>query len=351
MSINKTFFILSLALNLFFFQRVQAADPVDTKLFQAVRIDGIDNSVLEGQAESAPQDDVTFTYDPNDLGDAPLMNVSFARLQELSQEMQSESYKESLETKVVVPLSTAEQEELDGLKVLKPEEIPLFLSKKNRFLEKVAKFFTVLHLKPASINKMLSLMNKQFYKNAGVIASANSRVLSIQLGVAGGVGLADWLMARLKKSPYLKDLPDSTGFYFMLSTGISIVRTVKNGKTRLSLEPIVEFRRATRIFSPFIFGAAGLTGSNTWENRRESTSLQKVNFFRISSLNGLSGVQQFGFAASAALAFPPGGGAVAGMEGEVYRLRLTHEILLQMMQMMRNFIFKSKIETCSGIFP
>ncbi|WP_413289692.1 hypothetical protein [Bdellovibrio sp. HCB337] len=351
MNNRKPFFILSLILSsslLWGFSTAKAVEEI--KDFDAVRIDGIDNTVLEPKSPDAPQEHVTFTYDPSALADAPPVQTTLEELQKISQEMQGDAYKAKLKSEVVIPVSTDSPENLAALTVLKPEEVNTFISKKNHFLAKIAKILTTLRLKATSVNKMVHLMNEQFFKNAGVIANANARVLSIQIGVAGGVGLADWLMVRLKKSPYLRNLPDTAGFYFLFSTGFSIVKTTHNGKTRLSIEPIVEFRRATRIFSPFLFGAAGLTASYNWENRAESTSIQKATFYRISSLNAVSGVQQFGFSGAAAVAFPPGGGAAAGMEGEIYRVRITREMLPKLVDMMKGFLGKSKVRSCEGVF-
>ncbi|WP_413291240.1 hypothetical protein [Bdellovibrio sp. HCB337] len=349
MWIFRAFCHFALFLGLFGAGPSFAQNPQTQSEFQALRIDGIEDTVLDHVTGS--QEEVRFTYDPQALADAPPVETSIEKLQALSQEMRSENYQTNLAEKVVIPVSTEDAENLEALKSLKPEEVNTFIAKKSYFLQKVAGLFQTLRVKASAVNKMLNLMNKQFFKNAGVIAKANARVISIQLGVSAGVGFSDWLMTQLRKSPYLADLPSHTGFYFMLSTGISIVRTQKDGKTKISIEPIVDFRRSTRIFTPFVSGSAGLITTYTLENRAEVTTLQKANFYKISSLTTISGLQQAGVSGSFVVAVPPMGGIASGIEGEIYRLRLTPKALSQMVESVRGFISKTIGKKCESVFP
>ncbi|HEY1078926.1 MAG TPA: hypothetical protein VGE46_02480 [Bdellovibrio sp.] len=321
------------------------ADEVPPGDFDAVRIAPIEST------DPMPQslDELSFKYDPSQLSDAPKIDIDFSTLQKLSQEMNSQDYQNQLAEKVVIPLASASAEKTAMTSGLTSEELVSFVSKKTKFLQSVAKTFAFIKLKPKAINKIVFLLNDNFFKNAGVIANANTRVLNIQLGVAGGLGFSDWLMAQIKKSPFFKDLPNTAGFYFMAGAGLSFGKTVKDGKTKFFIEPIIEFRHHTRIFSPFLFAAGGLSGSYTWENRSSAEALQTATFYKVSSVSTINGGQNFGFTAAAAMVFPPGGGALAGIEGKVYRLRITPDIFPQLLRIIKGLVIRNKAAQCSAI--
>ena len=316
--------------------------------FDAVRIAPYESDDLKLGAS----DELTFKYDPSALQDAVKIDIEYSKLQNLSREMSSEVYQRQLQEKVIIPIASASAEKLELAEKLSPEELKSFLSKKTKFLESVAKTFTFIKFQPKAVNKIIFLLNDHFFKNAGVIANANTRVLNLQIGIGGGLGLADWMMSQLKKSPYFRDLPNTTGFYFMLGTGISFGKTVENGKTRFFIEPIIEFRRSTKIFSPFLFGAAGFIGNFTWENRSKASLVQEAAFYKVSSATVINGGQHFGFSGAAAMALPPGGGAVAGIEGKVYRLRLTVDIFPKVFRLLQEFalVHSGRLAKCSGVF-
>jgi hypothetical protein len=337
--------ILILALGLMT-SLVARAQEIPTE-FDAVRI-----SPVEATSDANLEEGLTVTYDPAELKDAPKVEMGMDALEALAAEMATDEYKKTLEEKIVIPVSTASKEDLAYAKRLSPDELTDFLSKKTKFLNGVVKTLSFIHLKAKSINKMVFMMNDRFFKKSGVIAHANSRVYTLQLAVGGGVGFSDWIMGQLKRSPYFKDLPERSGFYFMAGTGFSVGRTFKDGKSSFFIEPIVEFRRATKIFSPFVFGAAGLIGGATWEHRATNEAVQSADFYKVSSLTIIDGVDSFGFSGAAAFAFPPGGGAVAGMEGKVTRVRLTPALISSAWSRLMQFAQmrgSSKIR-CSGIF-
>lgn len=310
-------------------------------------------SPIESEKGINPND-LTITYDPAELRDAPNVDLKYADLIRLSDEMTTPDFQKQMTEKVIIPVSSSLKDKVALAENLTPEELVTFVSKKTKFLSGIAKTLSFIHLKPSAINKVIFTINDQFFfKNAGVVANANTRVTNLQFGIGGGIGLADWMMKQLKKSSYFKDLPDRTGFYFMAGAGVSIGRRVQaDGSSRFFIEPIVEFRRSTRIFSPFVFGAMGFTGSHTWENRTGQDAIQTATFYKVSTANVMSGTQMAGVAAAAAMVFPPGGGAVAGIEGEVYRVRLTHEIFTTVWSKLRDFTarFSGGRMKCSNVF-
>lgn len=320
---------------------------------------GRPNAVVMTFAEAdlgpaSPEGELVLDYDPSKLDpqESGLPERADTRLlREEAAKMKTPAYAEELKARIIVPVAVSDDELLKNGLELSPKELDTFLKKKSVFLQKTARALGAIRIRPASINKLLDIMNKAFFRNAGVVASANTHVTNVQLGVALGAGLPDWLMKTLKRSPLLKDLPERVGFYFMLSTGFSIVATTKNGKLRFGIEPVIDVRRATRIFSPFAFGAAGFTGSFTWENReRDRSPVQKIGFYRVSSLNVFSSASHFGFSGSVAAAFPPGGGAIAGMEGEVYRFRVTPTNFIELVRSFVTTLRRLAIGGCKSLF-
>lgn len=350
-----------------------ASDANKTGSEQVTAIVVIDENADQNPVEQGPQEDILeLVYDPSlldpkdavlELGKEDL--VSYQLLQsdslKLKQELHaSEEAAKAAEaagnsaprmTEVRIPIGSEDEQLLKNALDLSPTSLDTFVRKKTVFIEKTAKGLQALKLSKKMINKTLRLMNSAFYRNAAVFAEANTKVTNVQLGVALGAGLPDWLMRAIRKSPYLKDVPERLGFYFMLSSGFSVVNTTVNGKRKLSIEPVIDVRRATRIFGPFAFGAAGFTGSYTWENREnEKSAIQKIGFLRFSSLNVLSSSNHFGFSASAAFAFPPGGGAVAGMEGDIYRFRLTPSNFSQMIRSLLTTVRGGSPGRCEAAF-
>ncbi|MEK7356099.1 MAG: hypothetical protein AAB250_06595 [Bdellovibrionota bacterium] len=305
------------------------------------------------QGPAPTEGDLEFRYnaaehDPREAGLGAKVDAGFLRAE--AAKMAAPEYANELKAGVVVPVAIADAELLQNALVLSPRELEIFLKKKTVFLRKTGNVFRAIKFPVGTVNKILQLMNKAFFKNAAVVSEANTKVLSLQLGAAIGAGLPDWLMKAFRRSPILADIPERAGFYIMLSAGFSIVTKTKNGRLKIGIEPVIDFRRATRIFSPFVFGAAGFTGSFTMENReREKSAIQKIGFYRISSLNVFSSANHFGFSGSVAAAFPPGGGAAAGMEGEVYRFRVTPSNFKQLgaefISTLRRLVYK-----CESLF-
>ena len=323
--------------------------PVDV---DAIRVDGIQATDLqEAPSSMASEAELVLTYDPSLLQEASKVEIDYDSLIKLSDTMVTPGYQALLENKIQIPVSTASSKGLQRVKNLTPEELTIFLSKKTMFLEKVAKTLNFLRLKPKTINKMINVMNDSFFQNAAVIANSNRHIYTIQLGVSGGVGFSDWIMAQLKKSPYFKNLPERSGFYFLAGGGLSLVVTkTPEGKSKISIEPVLEFRRSTRIFSPFVFGAAGLQAGYFWENGSQRKTLQTASFYKFSMVNVINGGETFGFNAAAAAVFPPGGGAISGIEGKIYRLRLTPEIFGNLWKNIRQFRLRGVRLRCESIF-
>jgi hypothetical protein len=289
-------------------------------------------------APAVTGEDFSIVYDPKQVADAPPANVTLKDLEKMSEEMKSAEYQARLEREIVIPDSTDEAEQLKSLSELDEATTKSFIGKKNRWLEKVAKSFSFLRTKPKRVNGIVNWLNRLFFRNSLAVASANANVTTISFGVGGGIGLNDWLIKQIRKIPVLSNLPERAGFYLAFSTGISFVRTHENGKSKFSFEPILEFRRATRIFSPFAFGAIGFTGNQTWEYRSGSDAILKAKFIRASSLNVLTADRAFGFSGAAALPFPPGGGAIAGMEGDYYRIRPTPKSIVEIVDLVRGYV-------------
>ena len=292
-----------------------------------------------------PNDEtLDIVYSPGDLGNAEPIELTYKDLEHESQQMKAVDINKL--TEVFIPLSVADTDLLNTLQSHDQREITTFMSKKQKFLGKISKLFLTFHAPIRTVNSLVQKLNEQFFRNSGVVIDANARVTSINFGIGGGIGLSDWLMKYMKKVPCFSQLPDKAGFYYALSLGLSFVKTTENGKTKLRIEPIVEYRNASRIFSPFLFGAIGFTMSHSWENRHNASWKQKASFFRLSSLNILSGEDLFGMSAAAAAVFPPGGGAAAGMEGTISRYRINADMLRVFFRNIHQFFDDKKTGDC-----
>ena len=314
---------------------------------KAMTVAPIDEKVLASQPEQ-----LGFVYNSEMVKDAPAVSVTMEDLQRQALEMSTPEYQQSLNDKVVIPVSIAAADKLEQVKTFDAKKLSFFITRKQAYLEKVVKLFSYFRARPEKVNKILGFLNTRFFENAPLVADANAIVLNFGLGGSIGIGFSDWFMDQFRKVPFLKNLPERSGFYFAVSLGFSIVRTNRDGVVKLSIEPVLDLRRATRIFSPYAFTAGGFMLSQTLENRSLNEPLvQKADFYKISSGTIFSSATQIGVSEGIAIPFPPGGGAIAGLEGKFVRYRLNSDVLKIFFQYVKQTLQPNSVgRTCRQAF-
>ncbi len=234
-------------------------------------------------------------YDPNELVDAPVVHATIEQLRVLARN--SSAYK-SGESVDQVPLSTPDEALLENLKDFSPVELSRFLSRKQLWLARIQKSLQLVRLPEKVVARTITAINEAMFANAKLIMQANVHATVVGFGVSGGVGFSDWLSQHLRRVPYLKMLPERTGFWYALSVGIAISQVHENGWHRIRIEPVIDFRKATKIIAPFASAGAGVFLAQGIEVENAKTT-PHVNFVKLGGF-GVSHNENILFFSSAA---------------------------------------------------
>ncbi|OQW48199.1 MAG: hypothetical protein A4S09_13905 [Proteobacteria bacterium SG_bin7] len=267
-----------------------------------------------------------------------------------SERMNSEEYLKSLENKVIVPLGNYSTHRLDALGDFSSEDLNKFIGKKQKILNglnRLLLFFRVL--KPAKINKVLGETNDFLYDNANVLARSNAHTRNLSYGFSMGFGLNDWVLSKVKKIPGLEGLPKNSGFYLYTSFGLTVgFRKDEEGRRRFIVEPTIEYRHATEIYSPFAILALGPVYSPRIEYRgEESPLIEDFSFIKTSILTfteskNLASISVPFGVPPVGMTFIPGGGAAAGMKGSGTTFVLNRSLLPKAWSIVTDYLFKAK---------
>jgi hypothetical protein len=312
-----------------------------------VSVTPINESALDDQANN----EVLFVYDPSAIEDAAPILISKHDLELISEKMRTDDYRSLLNNRVVIPMATENAEDFAKLDDLSETELRIFLSRKASYLEKIAKTLIVFRLEPSAVNKVVSLLNKQMFKHAKIVARKHAKAIALGIGVSAGAGFSDWLTAQLRKSPLLKDLPKNTGFYFQLSLGLCIINTEKDGKSKLSFQPVFEFRRAEKILAPFAgVGVGGGFGVSL--EAPNPDDVQVAKFYKLSSLNITSSDTTLGMSYGTGIGI--GFMKFAAIEGTATAFRADRDGFKRLISFLREsftpLFTPALINKCSAIF-
>jgi hypothetical protein len=293
--------------------------------FQGVVINEspVSDEELEREAMSRPPvEEFFFSIDPKNEPVELVTIITHEDMRQESERMRANHNPIDADV-IVIPLSIADEKLLANIDELNQEQLNVFLAKKTRYLNRAAKVLRLIMSKK-NLNQVLAGINEGYFENAGNVAASNAFVVSIQLaGAVGlGAGAPKWLINNFPNSRITKKLSGGQGFYSFFGAGLALVKKTENGRNYYSVETYYESRKADEIFSFFGFVALGLGFSMTDELHNSSRpSIETARFLKISIPNIFFGNYMKGLSIPAAIAFPPGGGAIAGMKGELKRYR------------------------------
>jgi len=205
--------------------------------------------------------DVEFIYDPTLLSGSRDALSTLHDLRVSARLMRTATYRDRLKDEIVVPISTENEEDLRPLKLFSRRDLQIFLGRKTSYLEKVATVLSSLRLPIEAVNRVITLLNDQFYKHADVVRHANSNATAVSLNIGVGAGLPEWLLGQLRKVPLLARVPEKVGFFIGFSVGIAIVHTVGDGRVSLRIEPFADFRRSEKIYGALLSASASISVS------------------------------------------------------------------------------------------
>lgn len=265
--------------------------------------------VLNAKDPVLNEQEFKINYDPKDFaGEADTSGNKEELLKSLLEEMKATRSEKDL----YVPRAPVSEEQLDKLKHLNENELQSFLGKKQKFLEKMAKVLTSFHLKPKFVNKVLSEVNNKFYNSSRLIANSNSVGASFMFSISGGLALPRKIVEKLQTRSLGKFIPKTGGFAYLVGLGVGVSRsTNENGRSSWVLDVFVDTERLRSTMTGMAEVSAAGTYGILYEMREGKFSSQTTE----TSYGGVAGVfrqgaNQFGWAASTGMSFPPGIGAI-----------------------------------------
>ena len=330
-------------LNIFIFF---SASTVFSQTEKAILMYADQSSVAISQSQS---DDVNIKITPEMLEGDFKFKYSYESLVHLQQQL-NVSGVEKIQG-YVIPVTIENLEILNKLSDVSNEDISRFINKKNNFFEKLIRTFQFWRLPYKMANKLMLAINKEFYKNYYQFMKSDIHTTHVNLAVSAGIGFPSRLIQYLKKSVYLKNIPDQIGFYFMFSSGIafsqSTVKTPDGQKMQLSISPVIEYKHGDRFFSPFGYVSASLNVNQLWDNSENDRMFEKTRFFKFSSVGTLRSDKIFGITTGGGIVFPPGLSTVAGIEGDGMIIKLKKQYFKDFFGQL---FVRNKTKMCSSYF-
>lgn len=263
-------------------------------------------------------------YDPTDFaGEFDESGTKAELLKALHEEMKSPKDEKVL----YIPRAPTNEEQLKSLNNLTESEIQSFLGKKQKFLEKMAKALTSLHLKPKFVNKVLTEVNTKFYNSSRLIANSNSAGVSVMFSMSGGLALPRKIVEKLKERSLGKYIPKTGGFAYLVGFGFGVSRkTNAEGRPSWVFDVFVDTEKLKSTLTGMAEISAAGTYGVIYELREGKFGSQTTE----TSYGGVAGVfrqgtNQFGWAASTGMSFPPGIGAIL-----VFTNQTTRHYILRM---------------------
>ncbi len=214
--------------------------------------------------------------------------------------------------------------ELDKLLQLSDVEISSFLAKKKAFLGKFAKVLAFFRVGPGKINKALNELNDRFYESSHVVSRSNVKGGSMMFSLSGGLALPQKVMEAMHKRNIGSFIPKSGGFYYMLGLGAGFTRKVdENNKAKFVFEVFVDVEKLKKTLTGIVEVSAAGTYGLVFE-KREGPFMTQKNTTMYGGATGVfrQGPNQFGWAASTGLSFPPGIGIFLVYQDEATRYYL-----------------------------
>lgn len=274
--------------------------------------------VIDARDPALAEQDFLFSYDPKDFdGETDTSGTKEQLLKSLREEMMAERNANDL----YVPRAPVNEEQLAKLSELNQSEIQSFITKKQKFLERMAKALTSVKFKPKFVNKVLAEVNTKFYNSSRLIANSNSAGLTVMFSVSGGLALPRKIVEKLRDRPLGKYIPKSGGFAYLVGLGFGVSRTVgKNGRPSWVLDVFIDRDKLKSTLTGMVEVSAAGTYGIVYELREGKFKSQTTE----TSYGGVAGVfrqgeTQFGWAASTGMSFPPAIGAFLVFTNETKR--------------------------------
>lgn len=263
---------------------------------------------------------------PNDVDPSKVTNDEARKAQLLADLQAGIGRAQANADGVIIPVSPDSEAELAELRQATSSEIELFLTKKEKFLNKFAAILKKIRLSPAKISKGVTLMNAKFYESARLIARSNSYGGSAMLTISGGLAFPRKMLERLRATRMAHYISESGGFYYTLGLGAGISYGERaDGRKTMSLEIFVDTETLKKAITGIVEVSLAGNYALVYERRDGRFASQTMTTSYGGALGVIrSGPNQFSWAASTGLSMPPFVGAIL-----VYQNTTTRHYLLR----------------------
>jgi hypothetical protein len=168
--------------------------------------------------------------------------------------------------------------------------------------------------------------------------------------LSGGLALPSILVQKLKGTRIGRYIPDAGGFYYVLGMGAGLTRHVANGRSNLLIEVFIDRERLNSSLTGIVEVSAAGTYGVVYEHREGAFRSQNNR----TAYGGAAGVfregpNQFGWAASTGVSFPPFIGSVliyvdSARRDYIVRLNLTkaYDVVAQVTSAVWGWLKSSK---------
>jgi hypothetical protein len=286
--------------------------------------------------------DVEFIYDPNLVVDNREVLATLHDLHVNARLMKTANYRDKLKGEIVVPISTENEEDLRVLRVFSRRDLQIFLGRKTSYLEKIAMVLGSLRLPVETVNRVIYLLNDQFYKHADVVSRANSNATAVSFNIGLGAGLPEWFLGQLRKVPLLAKVPAKAGFFIGFSVGIALVNTTVNGRMKVRLEPFADFRRSEKLYGALLSVSTSISVSAELLVPREgSIDGSHSRFISFGGTALTSSPNSLGISRTVVgISFPPFGGRFTVIQGKNHSFRVDGTGLASLKQYVSEYFQK-----------
>jgi hypothetical protein len=306
-----------------------AAEPPDLLIFPSSETKTTATEV--GSSSDLSNEEFKVLYDPRIDGEIHTVTAPTRRESlKTTFDQQSEILRNGpVQDRTYIPLLPTSPEDFNELLKMSDQDIETFLSRKTAFLNRFSKVLEKFRLKSATINKAVLEINQRFFNSRKVIAKSNTIGGGAMFSVSAGLALPKKMMDSLKKTRIGKHLPESGGFYYLLGLGAGLSRTESgdNGMSSAKRTWVLDLYLDVERLKSTLTGIAEVSAAGTYGIVYES---REGNFPKAQTdvtYGGVAGVfrggeNQFGWAASTGMSFPPGIGAFLVFQDVGYRFYL-----------------------------
>ena len=236
------------------------------------------------------------------------------------------------------------------------EETDVFLAKKAKFKERVAKIFRYFKLKETWLAKVSEEIDQQFESKKKIIMIDNVNGGTLSFNVGLGLALPQKIAAALRTTKLGGWFPESGGFFYLLGLGFGVARQVdaETHKSSWVLETFLDVERLDRSLT-FIVKAGAWANLGYIREVRKASGLRKATF-EVTHGGALGLVRsnetQLGIEHSAGITFPPFLGAMTvhtDTTVRYYLLRVSdHGIFEKFLASVKNFTRAARSRGLAG---